>query len=79
MHGWAVGTDGILATIDGGRTWRAQESPTTNELDGIAFSDPRHGWVGGDLGVILATTDGGQSWVAQMTRSGEALAAIALQ
>jgi photosystem II stability/assembly factor-like uncharacterized protein len=55
---WAVGGDGILATGDGGRTWRAQ-------LDGawchaVTFVDARHGFAVGDA--IYTTADGGEHW-----------------
>ena len=52
----------ILATKNGGSTWRAQASGTTEGLCGVAFSDAAHGWVVGDYGTILATTDGGATW-----------------
>ncbi len=55
-HGWAVGGSTILATSDGGATWSAQTSGTTNTLFGVSFVDPSHGWAVGDVGTILAFT-----------------------
>jgi len=74
-HGWAVGAtlnrkatgvanllaDGaIVATTDGGATWTAQSSGTTESLTGVVFVDAKHGWVVGSSGTILATTNGGE-------------------
>jgi photosynthesis system II assembly factor YCF48-like protein len=65
-HGWAVGYDGtIVATTDGGATWTAQTSGTTNTLIWVSFVDANHGWAVGEFGTIVATTDGGASWTAQ--------------
>jgi photosystem II stability/assembly factor-like uncharacterized protein len=78
MHGWAVGfafpccaytheTQGpgaIVATTDGGRTWRRQEAPRGDFL-AAAFVDTDHGWAVGNGGVIAATSDGGEHWVSQ--------------
>ena len=61
-HGWAVGAGGtILATTDGGATWRAQRSGTTETLNDVAFTDAENGWATGD-GVVLVTRDGGGAW-----------------
>ena len=60
-HGWAVDWYGaILATTDGGATWSAQRSGSSEMLMGVAFSDAAHGWAVGEGGVILATTSGGE-------------------
>jgi len=79
--GIAVGDYGtILRTTDGGDSWTRIPLPTDIPLPediaeiiepgdvllyGIAFTDPDHGWIAGEFGVILATVDGGQTWVAQ--------------
>jgi photosystem II stability/assembly factor-like uncharacterized protein len=64
--GWAVGSGGeILATTDGGTTWAAQASSTTEDLSGVHFVDATDGWAVGDQGVIVHTTDGGATWTAQ--------------
>lgn len=61
-HGWAAGSEGILATADGGRTWQRQYAGPARlyELD---FTDAAHGWALGASG-LLATSDGGRSWTA---------------
>jgi photosystem II stability/assembly factor-like uncharacterized protein len=85
-HGWAVGQDNdannrgagllILATSDGGTTWKAQGSGGADSkggLESVAFADATHGWAVGGAnagldsgdGIILATSDGGSTWKAQ--------------
>jgi photosystem II stability/assembly factor-like uncharacterized protein len=86
-HGWAVGhkdvsNNGnpvglILATSNGGATWRAQDASSAGSgvgLDSVSFVDAVHGWAVGGRGddngdsvdgVILATSDGGTTWQAQ--------------
>lgn len=65
-HGWAVGEFGtILHTPDGGKTWRAQVSATTEPLFGVDFVDEKHGWAVGRSGIILHTVDAGRTWVRQ--------------
>ncbi|MGH7492476.1 MAG: WD40/YVTN/BNR-like repeat-containing protein, partial [bacterium] len=63
MTGWAVGADGtILHSIDGGKTWRHQTSPSTSWLRQVVFLDKNQGWIVGFNGTIMHTNDGGQSW-----------------
>lgn len=80
-HGWAVGAgnDGagtiraaILATSDGGTTWKAQDASNAGSdsaLHSVADADAAHVWATGIDGrngsVILATSDGGTTWKAQ--------------
>jgi len=72
-----VGEGGvILATTDGGATWSAQSSRTTEDLNDVTFSDATHGWAVGVWGAILATTDGGATWREQSSGSTAELAAI---
>jgi photosystem II stability/assembly factor-like uncharacterized protein len=67
-HGWAVGARGaVLATLDGGRTWRAQESGTESDLFDVKFFDEREGWAVGGEGTAIHTTDGGATWRAEPT------------
>lgn len=78
---FAVGDRGlILASIDGGRTWQAQNSLTSLNLYGVAFFNEQQGVaVGGtvqplsqtSVGIVLVTADGGKSWQA-VTSSGKA-------
>jgi photosystem II stability/assembly factor-like uncharacterized protein len=65
-HGWVVGEFGtILATADGGRSWRQQRTPVESSLFGVHFADASRGWAVGIDAVILHTTDGGATWRAQ--------------
>jgi photosystem II stability/assembly factor-like uncharacterized protein len=67
-RGWAVGAGGeVLATADGGRTWRAQASGTESDLFDVKFFDEREGWAVGGDGVAIHTTDGGATWRAETT------------
>ena len=65
QEGWAAGGDEILATTNGGATWTAQSSNTSENLNGLNFSDPDNGWAVGDQGTIVHTSDGGANWTAQ--------------
>ena len=59
-HGWAVGAGGtIVATTDGGATWSAQDSGTTQTLNSVVFTDADHGIIVGYGGTVLSTTRGG--------------------
>jgi photosystem II stability/assembly factor-like uncharacterized protein len=62
-HGWTVGEFGtIMATEDGGRTWRQQPCPVETTLFGVHFASDREGWAVGVDAEILHTTDGGSTW-----------------
>nr|VFJ48769.1 MAG: Uncharacterized protein BECKDK2373B_GA0170837_102122 [Candidatus Kentron sp. DK] len=64
-HGWAVGHDAIiLATADGGRTWRKVHEAADEErpLLDIHFQDRHTGIAIGAYGYLLRTGDGGASW-----------------
>jgi photosystem II stability/assembly factor-like uncharacterized protein len=67
-HLWVVGEFGtIMASDDGGRTFRQQHAPIETTLSGVYFPDPQHGWAVGIDATILRTTDGGASWSPQRT------------
>jgi len=62
LTGWSVGQDGsIIATTDGGKTWKSQESEAWM-LWGVQGYSPNLAWAVGDGGMILKTTDGGANW-----------------
>jgi len=74
-HGWAVGgwprqpgaalTGGmgiILATSDGGETWRQQWEGKGAWLYDVCFVNPETGWAVGEYGTVLGTQDGGRTW-----------------
>ena len=63
--GWAAGHNGvILATEDGGETWKRQhwDSSVDQPLFGIQFVNEKVGVAVGLWSLILRTVDGGQSW-----------------
>lgn len=61
-RGWAVGNGRILATTDGGHSWRSQYRGPAR-LFQVDFADAAHGWaVGADS--LMATSDGGRTWTA---------------
>jgi len=63
-RGWAVGGEGvIIATADGGRTWRPQASGVGDDLNDVKFFDESEGWAVGRGGAMLHTRDGGRTWV----------------
>ncbi|RMH61261.1 MAG: T9SS C-terminal target domain-containing protein [Calditrichaeota bacterium] len=45
--------------------WIEQTSGTTNNFNGVSFTDANTGTAVGDNGTILRTTDGGANWVSQ--------------
>jgi photosystem II stability/assembly factor-like uncharacterized protein len=62
-HVWQVGEFGVvLASQDGGHTWRQQTTPVESTLFGVRFSDAQHGIAVGLDSVILRTADGGATW-----------------
>jgi len=85
QHGWAVGSTGaaydespvIVATSDGGATWKSQNAHTMDGYEGlysVSFIDAQRGWAVGGRGLatngsgypaILATQNGGVTWSAQ--------------
>jgi photosystem II stability/assembly factor-like uncharacterized protein len=72
--GWVVGAFGTIArTTDGGATWQAQPSKTTQQLYDVDFVDPQQGWAVGRQGLILHTTDGGATWEQQTSGTGQHL------
>jgi photosystem II stability/assembly factor-like uncharacterized protein len=75
QHGWVVGgwprdpavalfggMGIILATSDGGQTWRPQLDSKATWLSDVFFLDDQLGWAVGEYGSVLRTTDGGRTW-----------------
>jgi photosystem II stability/assembly factor-like uncharacterized protein len=57
---YVCGTGGMIyKSTDGGDTWIASITPTTQNLNAIYFYDENHGFAVGDSGVILHTFNGG--------------------
>ena len=70
----AVGSDGLIATSDGGR-WQVRPTPTQHALRGVAWTGAR--WVVvGDVGSILASGDG-RRWAIAGTGPPVGLRAVA--
>lgn len=75
-HGWVVGgRSTILATDNGGRSWRQQQSGVKAGLNAVQFTDPQHGWAVGKGG-LMATDNGGQSWRVQQSGMNTRLNAV---
>ncbi|MCI0488994.1 MAG: YCF48-related protein [Blastocatellia bacterium] len=65
--GYIVGDEGlILASTDGGYSWREQRSGTDEQLFHLSFRGKR-GWAVGTSGIILHTRDGGRNWYPQQS------------
>lgn len=74
-RGWVVGSKGsLLATDDGGKTWKAKPRPAEDILRDIHFSDELNGWVVCEKNIyelktkdeprtyLMYTLDGGEQW-----------------
>jgi uncharacterized protein (TIGR03437 family) len=52
--GWLAGRGGLLfQTTDAGADWQYVNPGTSDDLLGLNFTDPAHGWIVGDFGTIL--------------------------
>ncbi len=68
-NGWTVGTNGkIYQTINGGKTWREQNSNVSSNLSDIFFSNTAEGWAVGEDGTILHTTTAGNIWTLENSK-----------
>lgn len=74
--GWIVGDEGmILATNNGGLTWRIQqtglkiikETKAKPALYSVDFRDKKEGYAVGGYGTILRTENGGENWTVVKT------------
>ncbi|MGH9751772.1 MAG: WD40/YVTN/BNR-like repeat-containing protein, partial [Blastocatellia bacterium] len=75
--GWAVGETGtIQRTIDGGRAWTLQETPTSKLLYDVAAIDADQALAVGAGGTILRTVDGGRNWEEQSSEGAQTLRAV---
>ncbi|MFC1584580.1 YCF48-related protein [Fibrobacterota bacterium] len=58
----AVGSGGtVIKTNDGGATWSAQTSSTTDDLISVSFADGNNGWAVSSS-AVYRTVDGGATW-----------------
>jgi len=77
--GWAVGSSGaILATVDGGDTWRRQTvgDGFATTLRSVAFLTPDDVWIVGDDGVVLRSRNRGRRWQSVPSDGRQFVAAI---
>lgn len=51
-------------------TWQTINSPVTEDLISLSFTDETHGWILSEEGTLLKTTDGGDSWQTSNVGSG---------
>ncbi len=59
----AAGERGVvLSSDDGGTTWKAQRTPTTRTLTGLAFNGEKNGMAVGHGATLLRSSDSGASW-----------------
>jgi photosystem II stability/assembly factor-like uncharacterized protein len=92
VHTWVVGADRfsgasvgvVIATSNGGATWRQEDVGPASSFDGVASVDSSHCWVVGGMlvdgaqsGVIYATSDGGATWAPQLSGLPVTLTALA--
>jgi photosystem II stability/assembly factor-like uncharacterized protein len=62
----AVGQQGqVLYTSNGGASWLAGSSGTTNSLEAVSCPDAAHCWAVGVLSTAIFSSDGGATWTAQ--------------
>jgi photosystem II stability/assembly factor-like uncharacterized protein len=66
-HLWAAGSEGwpdsvVLASANGGASWKQQPSHTKQYLLAVDFVSSSEGWIAGTGGTLLHTSDGGAKW-----------------
>jgi len=65
-HGYIAGEFAtVLATDDGGVTWRKRTLPTEKTIFGLTFASANEGWAVGIDGLLLHTRDAGVTWTVQ--------------
>ena len=73
-YGAGAGNALILATKDGGETWKVQSSKLGGSFFGVAATDAMHAWVAWFGNSVLSTRNGGATWkVTTMRRMGRKL------
>jgi len=82
-RGFAVREDGeALWTATGGRVWRLLTSVGRDDVSGVSFGDPKHGYLtldaDTDFGGLLRTSDGGRTWRPQVIAHHELAQVVAL-
>lgn len=67
----------VLATTDGGTTWKVRYATRGGHWCSMAFADASYGWLVGSGGLILATSGGGTTWQRQFSGTKLDLTAVA--
>jgi photosystem II stability/assembly factor-like uncharacterized protein len=78
--GLVVGYSTILATEDGGNTWKRRAVPAgvgDVVLQSVAYANPSNVAAVGSTGIILISTDGGRNWASGRSGTTHNLASVA--
>ena len=83
-RGWSVGSRGtLLATNDGGKSWRAKACPTGDVIRDVYFHDELSGWIVCERNIyelksndeprsyLMNTVDGGETWTRVAVRGAD--------
>ena len=57
----------IINSSDWGRNWVAQNSQTSQNLNGISFGDATVGYAVGNIGAVIRTSNSGDNWINMRT------------
>jgi len=60
--GWAVGSDLVLRTTNGGRSWEVQHTNQSEGFLDVSCVSAEQAWIVGPGGLILQTRDSGKTW-----------------
>jgi len=61
--GWICGQEGLIyKTTNGGYSWGAQNSGSSEFIQDITFVNANEGWAVGRNGLLIGTLDGGENW-----------------
>lgn len=66
----------LVASHDGGKSWRVQDVHTGNALLALSAFRGRTAWAVGVAGTILKTSDGGASWQTQVSRTTQTIGQV---
>jgi photosystem II stability/assembly factor-like uncharacterized protein len=78
--GLAVGYSTIMATSDGGKTWKRRSIPEgvgDTLFTDVSYADQSVAAIVGTLGLVLTTADGGQTWSRSQSGTTQHLRSVA--